>query len=55
MSEINNKEIEFSFFYLFEEIRKIIFVLVITLMSFLLGLFFYYNQEKTYTFENKII
>ncbi len=55
MSEINNKEIEFSFFYLFEEIRKkTVFVLIITLMSFLLGLFFYYNQEKTYTFENKI-
>tara|TARA_Y100000816_G_scaffold287423_1_gene270123 strand:- start:2252 stop:3355 length:1104 start_codon:yes stop_codon:yes gene_type:complete len=54
MSEINNKEIEFSFFYLFEEIRKkIITVLIITLISFLFGLFFYYNQEKTYTFENK--
>ena len=54
MSEINNKEIEFSLFYLFEEIRKkIIAVLIITLISFLLGLLFYYSQEKKYTFENK--
>ena len=54
MSEINNKETEFSLFYLFEEIRKkIIAVLIITLISFLILLFFFYSQEKKYTFENK--
>ena len=47
MSEINNKEIEFSLFYLFEEIRKkIIAVLIITLISFLLGLFFLLQSRK---------
>ena len=47
MSEINNKEIEFSFFYLFEEIRKkLIAVLVITLMSFLFGIIFLLQSRK---------